>query len=247
MSGSGNLVNLIKEIAVGAVSASEPVQIVYGVVVSESPLKIKIDSNYVLTEEFLDLSINVTDHEVMMKVDEETEIDKSIGTSHYHPGTGFNVPNIDTSHKHRYKGKKKYTVLNGLKVGETVLLMQVQGGQKYVVMDRVIRRGGDGSDYPEFVLNKSYSLTLDDEVDSYIYKFCPTKTRNYVFSLSPYGNSLVYKTSPNGSEVENISAQIELYDDISLAAPVAVGVWNVRMLMTEGETYYIKFTEKENG
>ena len=37
MSGSGNLVNLIKEIAVGAVSASEPVQIVYGVVVSESP------------------------------------------------------------------------------------------------------------------------------------------------------------------------------------------------------------------
>ena len=41
MSGSGNLVNLIKEIAVGAVSASEPVQIVYGVVVSESPLKIK--------------------------------------------------------------------------------------------------------------------------------------------------------------------------------------------------------------
>lgn len=74
MSGSGNLVNLIKEIAVGAVSASEPVQIVYGVVVSESPLKIKIDSNYVLTEEFLDLSINVTDHEVIMKVDEETEI-----------------------------------------------------------------------------------------------------------------------------------------------------------------------------
>ena len=62
-----------------------------------------------------------------------------------------------------------------------------------------------------------------------------------------YKRQLVYKTSPNGSEVENISAQIELYDDISLAAPVAVGEWNVRMPMTEGETYYIKFTEKENG
>ena len=40
-------------------------------------------------------------------------------------------------HKHQYKGKKKWTVHFKLKVGEKVILLRCDGGQKYIVLDRV--------------------------------------------------------------------------------------------------------------
>ena len=43
-----------------------------------------------------------------------------------------------TSHAHPYKGRKVFTVHKALKTGETVVLIQLQGGQKYLVVDRVI-------------------------------------------------------------------------------------------------------------
>ena len=39
-------------------------------------------------------------------------------------------------HKHEYKGRKKITLHYGLKVGEDVVLLKVQGGQTYIVLDR---------------------------------------------------------------------------------------------------------------
>ena len=45
--------------------------------------------------------------------------------------------NLDTTHKHRYKGRKKILVYNGLKTGEKVLLVRFVGGQRFVVLDRV--------------------------------------------------------------------------------------------------------------
>lgn len=36
------------------------------------------------------------------------------------------------------KGKQKVTIHNDLKIGEKVLLLRIQGGQKYLVLDRVI-------------------------------------------------------------------------------------------------------------
>ncbi len=44
---------------------------------------------------------------------------------------------MDTTHKHAVKGRKKLRLFNGLQVGERVLLLRWQGGQKYLVLDRV--------------------------------------------------------------------------------------------------------------
>lgn len=44
---------------------------------------------------------------------------------------------IDVSHSHSYSGRKKFTVHNGLKKGEKVILIRMQGGQKFVVLDRM--------------------------------------------------------------------------------------------------------------
>lgn len=44
--------------------------------------------------------------------------------------------NIDLSHKHNVRGKKKITVHNALKKGEKVVMIKLQGGQKFIVLDR---------------------------------------------------------------------------------------------------------------
>lgn len=48
---------------------SEYSDIVFGTVVSESPLAIQISNQMTLTEAFLNLSKSVTDHKVKMKID----------------------------------------------------------------------------------------------------------------------------------------------------------------------------------
>lgn len=42
------------------------------------------------------------------------------------------------SHKHGYVGRKTFRVHLGLKTGERVLLLRIQGGQQYIVLDRVV-------------------------------------------------------------------------------------------------------------
>lgn len=37
-----------------------------------------------------------------------------------------------------FTGKRLFTIYNGLVVGDEVIMIQVQGGQKYIVVDRVI-------------------------------------------------------------------------------------------------------------
>ena len=69
---------------------------------------------------------NVTDFEVDMTVNHTTE-DK---------GGGSGAAAYE-AHKHAYVGKKTFKVHNALKAGEKVLLIRVQRGKKFVVIDRV--------------------------------------------------------------------------------------------------------------
>ncbi|AEY67904.1 Protein of unknown function (DUF2577) [Clostridium sp. BNL1100] len=36
-------------------------------------------------------------------------------------------------------GKRKFTVYNGLTAGDSVIMIQLQGGQKYLVFDKVVK------------------------------------------------------------------------------------------------------------
>ena len=45
-------------------------------------------------------------------------------------------------HDHEYKGRKKFLLHNQLVVDEKVILLQLAGGQKYIVIDRI----GKGDD-----------------------------------------------------------------------------------------------------
>lgn len=130
-----NLVELIKRAAVEAVAASSPCELVFGIVDSPEPLKIVVEQRLTLSEEHLILSTLVQDFDVEMTVEHFTEDDAFLNTLHSHSIGG--PASFDSTHKHEYKGRKKWTVHLGLEAGEKVILMRMQGGQKYLVLDRV--------------------------------------------------------------------------------------------------------------
>jgi hypothetical protein len=120
---SGDLIKQIKRIAMDAVAASKPADMVIGTVVSVNPLKIQIDQKLILTSAQLVLLRNVTDYRLSVTVDHITEIG----------GDG---------HSHSVTGKKEFLIHNALQANETVVMMQMSGGQKYIVIDRV-EKGDD--------------------------------------------------------------------------------------------------------
>jgi len=100
-----NMIEIIKKAAMDAVQNSNPTSVVYGKVVSVSPLKIQVSAKLILTESQLVLTRNVTDYQMTIEPN-------TIST-----GTTF-------------------TVKNGLKTGENVVMIRQAGGQKYIVIDK---------------------------------------------------------------------------------------------------------------
>lgn len=84
-----SLIDLIKTVAVKAVEATNPVNVLFGTVVSESPLEVQIHQKLKLTEEFLVITERVAQV--------------------------------------------------NLNRGDKVVLFRVQGGQQFVVLDKVVR------------------------------------------------------------------------------------------------------------
>ena len=121
-----NAVELVKQAAVEAVEATKPVQYLFGKVISVSPLKIQVSAKSIYTEKMLILTRNVTDFEVDMTVSHITE----------NRAGGSGDPAF-ASHNHDYKGKKKFKVHNALILGDEVVLGRVQGGKRFVVLDRI--------------------------------------------------------------------------------------------------------------
>jgi hypothetical protein len=122
-----NLVEIIKKAAVEAVAASNPCSILFGKVISASPLKISVEQRLTLDESHLVLTSLVRDFEVDMTM--------NFTTGNTSGGSG---ESSFASHNHPVTGKQTFQVHLGLTVGESVMLMMVQGGQKYIVLDRVV-------------------------------------------------------------------------------------------------------------
>ena len=121
-----NPVEVVKRAAVEAVEAQKPVHLLFGQVISASPLKIQVDQKSIYTEKMLVLTRNVTDFEVDMTVSHIT-LNRAAGSG----DPAF------ASHNHDYKGKKKFKVHNALIKGDWVLLGRIQGGKRFVVIDRI--------------------------------------------------------------------------------------------------------------
>ena len=101
-----DILEMIKTAALEAIEHSKPVNIVYGTVVNDEPLSIKIDQKQILSSEHLIISRNFTDYKIRVS-----------------------APNPI--------GNTELTVYNKLKKGEKVILLRKQGGQQYLILERL--------------------------------------------------------------------------------------------------------------
>ena len=107
MRDSKDLLKSIKKAAGEAEEASKPVAICFGKVTSEAPLGILVDQKLPITAKQIVMSRNVTDFET------------------------------NTSSKEKAGEKTEVIIHNQLAVGDEVILLRVQGGQKFVVLDKI--------------------------------------------------------------------------------------------------------------
>lgn len=128
------LVRLVKQAAVEAVRADAPVAFCYGTVTSVAPLKIQVDQKKILGEAQLILTDNVRDFNVMLSTIGGEG--KSEGPHYTEDESGGSGDAAFASHQHKYQGRKKWRVHNALEIGEKVILLRCDGGQKYAVLDR---------------------------------------------------------------------------------------------------------------
>lgn len=144
------LVMLIKQAAVEAVNAKDPMSLKIGEVVSVSPLKISINQKITIPASQLLLTNAVRDYTVYETVDHTTgSALGGVNLTHKHAYSGTtsgddsysgnteNAGGASLGHSHSYMGRKKFTVHLGLKVGEKVIMLRCDGGQKFIVLDRL--------------------------------------------------------------------------------------------------------------
>jgi hypothetical protein len=147
---SNQLVKAVKTAAVDAVRAMKPFAFTYGTVTAISPLTVQVDQKLTLTADQLLLTNAVRDFTVNATVNHTTG--NALGSadiSHTHPysgstsdgasysGTAQKDGEYDLTHSHSYSGDKAYTFHFALKTGEKVILLQCDGGQRFIILDRV--------------------------------------------------------------------------------------------------------------
>jgi DNA polymerase III sliding clamp (beta) subunit (PCNA family) len=115
-----SLIRTIKQAALDAIEENDPIKIIYGVVSDTQPLSITINQRLTISSDLILLTSSVLDVTYEISVDEEVE------------AGGQDL------HTHPYVGKKFYAIHKGLNVGDKVLLLREQGGQKYIVLDRLV-------------------------------------------------------------------------------------------------------------
>lgn len=134
MADANEFVKAMKKAARDEREASKPVNVFFGKVQTVSPLKINVEQKMVLGQAQLVLTRNVTDHRVTVTVQWTTE---SHEVRHKHTGGEGDTGYTEVPHSHEIEGKKTLLIHNALKVGDEVILIRQQGGQKFVVIDRI--------------------------------------------------------------------------------------------------------------
>ena len=107
MSHEIELLKIIKRAAAEAFEASKPMTLVFGKVISTTPLSVQIGQSLYLSEKHLILTDEVRDH-VIELTREDLDLQEHI----------------------------RYTAHRALLVGEEVAMLRCAGGQKYIVLCR---------------------------------------------------------------------------------------------------------------
>lgn len=131
MADLNDFMRAIKKAALQAVENEKPVEVLFGKVLSDSPLVIEVEQMKLkLGEKQLVLARNVTDFET------EITVKPSWDWVTEEKGGGSGDPAYE-SHSHDIDGRKRILVHNRLVAGDEVILLRKQLGQKFIVIDRI--------------------------------------------------------------------------------------------------------------
>lgn len=110
-----SLLDVIKKAGMDAFSASNPMNLMFGEIITADPLSVKVDQRFILPADFLIVPESLTKYEMDLK------------HSHSSPSgqTGEALA-------------EKVVIRAGLKPGDKVILLRVQGGQQFVILDKVV-------------------------------------------------------------------------------------------------------------
>ncbi len=126
MADANGLVEAMKRAALDAQESMKPVNVYFGEVTAMAPLKIRVEQKMTLGEEQLILTRNVTDYKLDIELKWITET-----------GVLEDKTAMEPLHFHDIAGKNTLLVHNALNVGDEVILIRQQEGQKFIVVDRI--------------------------------------------------------------------------------------------------------------
>lgn len=130
-----DLISVFKKISSEAIENSKPFNGLMGVVETVAPLSIRIDQKILLDESNLILTNAVRDYKTEITFD-NPDIKQEF--------LNWNIPETEVTGHEKISFnapiKHEITIYNALKVGEEVTLLRLQGGQKFIVLDRIEAR-----------------------------------------------------------------------------------------------------------
>lgn len=110
------MLELIKQASVNAINASNPLNIEFGTVIDAENITIKIDQRRILPKEFFIVPESLTRYELTIKnnnIAEESSVDSQL---------------------------EKLVIREGLKVGDAVILLRIESGARYLILDKVVEQ-----------------------------------------------------------------------------------------------------------
>lgn len=110
------MLDQIKRAAMEAIEAGSPVAIMFGTVTGVDPLEVSVDQRLSLDADFLIVPESLTRYEINLQ------------HAHTVPSggvTGEALPSL-------------IVIRPGLQQGDRVLLLRMQGGQRYLILDKVV-------------------------------------------------------------------------------------------------------------
>lgn len=112
------LANLIRQASLGAIEAGQPVAVMFATVTKIDPLEVNVEQRFTLTSDFLIVPESLTRYEVDI--------------SHTHSAPGGSTGGMQPAEA------SKVVVRKGLEIGDKVMLLRIQGGRQFVILDKVV-------------------------------------------------------------------------------------------------------------
>lgn len=138
---SNDLIKTIKKMVLETIENTKPCDYVFGEVTGIDPITVKIEQNLTLSGSMLLLPRALTDYTVTVSMEwenEETTIDIKLKEELDEEAILHTHEIEEEVHIHKLEGEKEITIMNALKIGEKVILIRQKGGQKFLILDRVI-------------------------------------------------------------------------------------------------------------